>query len=246
MGVVLGPAVLHSPPALRMRIGEADPTYATVTNPSGIAGFAKSPVGFFKGRKPLWWGWWLVRAGLLVLAFVCTIVLIKNVYSPNKTECKWCKHLTCLVRSPRLFILLDLKSLKNVFLFLSNTNLFTFIIAYKQLVLTGSAFTNLSLKMRRWMLHGRVASYHSWLSFFLFIFFILFFLHKHISIFNFPCHHIAYRVFKQEKKRKTTFIFVLSAHFMVMLQFFWFYDRFTKKKEKNKKLASDTTKKSCF
>ena len=27
------------------------------TSPS----FLKSPVDFFKGRKPLWWIWWIVR-----------------------------------------------------------------------------------------------------------------------------------------------------------------------------------------
>ncbi|KAI9741613.1 MAG: hypothetical protein M1835_003092, partial [Candelina submexicana] len=71
MGLVLGICLLHSPNSLRERIGDAPP-YAPVSSANrtgeadgGIKGFAKQPVGFFKGRKPLWWAWWLLRAGAL-------------------------------------------------------------------------------------------------------------------------------------------------------------------------------------
>ncbi|ROW15954.1 hypothetical protein VPNG_02465 [Cytospora leucostoma] len=55
MGLMLGLSVLHSPNALRRRIGD-DVPYSTVS--SGYTGdtppgFLKNPVGFFKGRKPL-------------------------------------------------------------------------------------------------------------------------------------------------------------------------------------------------
>ena len=64
---------------------------------SKITAFAKQPVGFFKGRKPLWWAWWLVRAGGLVAVFIGFILLLRNFYEWRNT-CSWCKHLSCLVR----------------------------------------------------------------------------------------------------------------------------------------------------
>lgn len=96
MGLALGISVLHSPNALRLKIGQ-DATYAVV--PEGEAGpqpFLKNPVGFFKGRKPLWWVWWLVRAGALVLVVIVFIVLLNNFYNVGHT-CDWCKYLSCLV-----------------------------------------------------------------------------------------------------------------------------------------------------
>ncbi|KAH6625327.1 rhomboid family-domain-containing protein [Boeremia exigua] len=111
MGIVLGICLLHSPQALRQRTGEDEPPYTTVANPvhdpqtdavpastGGVAGlgrFAKQPVAFFKGRKGLWWAWWILRAGGLVAAFVGFILLLRNFYEWRNT-CSWCKHLTCL------------------------------------------------------------------------------------------------------------------------------------------------------
>lgn len=63
---------------------------------SSAAHFAKRPVGFFKDRKPLWWGWWLVRACSLVAILVIFILLIRNFYV-NRNTCSWCKYLSCLV-----------------------------------------------------------------------------------------------------------------------------------------------------
>lgn len=114
MGLALGVCLLHSPAPLRARIQEdAHPNtpYSAVPNPadrdyfgaggdagasSGVKAFARQPVGFFKGRKPLWWAWWLVRVGALVAVTVVFIVLLKNFYV-NRTECHWCKYLSCLV-----------------------------------------------------------------------------------------------------------------------------------------------------
>ncbi|KAH7132535.1 rhomboid family membrane protein [Dendryphion nanum] len=102
-GLVLGICLMHSPQALRERIGVDQPPYATVdTQPlngsngkPAIASLVKKPVGFFKGRKPLWWAWWLVRAGALVAVFVGFILLLQNFYTARK-DCSWCHRLSCL------------------------------------------------------------------------------------------------------------------------------------------------------
>ena len=98
MGIALGICILHSPNSLRRRIGE-DAPYAQVNNGFLSQGtppsFLKNPVGFFKGRKPLWWAWWLIRAGALVLVLVVFILLLNNFYVYHNT-CSWCKYLSCL------------------------------------------------------------------------------------------------------------------------------------------------------
>jgi len=71
-------------------------TQVTATaKPADLTQFAKQPVGFFKNRKPLWWAWWLIRAGCLIGVFVCFIVLLSNFYK-YRDECSWCKYLSCL------------------------------------------------------------------------------------------------------------------------------------------------------
>ncbi|KAF2157292.1 rhomboid-domain-containing protein [Myriangium duriaei CBS 260.36] len=106
MGLVLGLCLLRSPPALSRRLGEDDPSYglmapaaagpaANVGERGGAAGFARRPLGFFKGRKPLWWAWWLVRVATLIGTIIGFIVLLKNFYVWHRT-CSWCKHLTCI------------------------------------------------------------------------------------------------------------------------------------------------------
>jgi len=97
MGLALGVCVLHSPNSLRRRMGAEDPSYASMQlNPNqGPPPFLKNPVGFFKGRKPLWWAWWLVRAGFLLTIIIVFIVLLNNFYIYHNT-CSWCKYLSCL------------------------------------------------------------------------------------------------------------------------------------------------------
>ncbi|KAF3012074.1 hypothetical protein E8E14_010959 [Neopestalotiopsis sp. 37M] len=104
MGLCLGICVLHSPNFLRRKIGEdhfTGPSYSTVNaHNNGISSvafppFLRNPVGFFKGRKALWWAWWLVRAGFLVGIIVVFIVLLNNFYTYQNT-CSWCKYLSCL------------------------------------------------------------------------------------------------------------------------------------------------------
>ena len=102
MGLMLGISLLHSPDPLRRRIGADPPNYRSSrqtrkTSFMGILDAVKDPVGFVKGRKPLWWVWWLVRATMLVVALVVFIVLIKNFYLPNPKTCHWCKYLSCIV-----------------------------------------------------------------------------------------------------------------------------------------------------
>ena len=103
MGLALGVCVLHSPNSLRRRLGEADPIYSSVRPSETIAPpFHKNPVGFFQGRKPLWWAWWVLRAALLIAAIVIFIVLLDNFYNHHNT-CGWCKYLSCLVSQPKPF-----------------------------------------------------------------------------------------------------------------------------------------------
>ncbi|KAK3994737.1 hypothetical protein QBC44DRAFT_390935 [Cladorrhinum sp. PSN332] len=103
MGLALGICVLHSPNALRRRIGDDTP-YASSQVGNGFLtqgtppSFMKNPVGFFKGRKPLWWAWWLIRVAALILVFVIFILLLNNFYI-YRNECDWCKYLSCLVSS---------------------------------------------------------------------------------------------------------------------------------------------------
>ena len=107
MGLVLGVCILHSPNALRKRIGLDEAPYTPVASTGkysdagagGIIGFAKQPVGFFKGRKPLWWAWWLVRAAALIGVLTGFILLLQNFYKDHPSSCSWCKHLSCLVRT---------------------------------------------------------------------------------------------------------------------------------------------------
>jgi membrane associated rhomboid family serine protease len=97
VGLCAGVSLLHSPNALRRRIGD-DSTYNSMhggPEDHDHQPFYKNPVGFFKGRKPLWWAWWLVRAGALVLVIVAFIVLTTNFYKSGQT-CSWCKYLNCI------------------------------------------------------------------------------------------------------------------------------------------------------
>ncbi|CAK7233407.1 hypothetical protein SBRCBS47491_008599 [Sporothrix bragantina] len=98
MGLALGISVLHSPNALRRRIGD-DTSYASVAGTYSdnlkSSTFLRNPIAFFKGRKPLWWAWWLLRAGAIVLVIVVFILLLNNFYIYHHT-CGWCKYLSCL------------------------------------------------------------------------------------------------------------------------------------------------------
>ncbi|KAF8249601.1 rhomboid-domain-containing protein [Wilcoxina mikolae CBS 423.85] len=109
-GIAIGLTVMRSPNQLRRKMGtlESDLSYtrASPTNPYntstgennlvGFSGFVKQPLAFFKGRKPLWWGWWLVRAGMLAVIVIVFSVLLNNFYSPTMKACSWCKYLSCL------------------------------------------------------------------------------------------------------------------------------------------------------
>lgn len=68
---------------------------STTAGPSNVSAFAKQPVGFFKGRKPLWWAWWFFRLGALIASLVVFVILLNNFYKYRDT-CSWCKYLSCL------------------------------------------------------------------------------------------------------------------------------------------------------
>ncbi|RMZ90496.1 hypothetical protein DV736_g2286, partial [Chaetothyriales sp. CBS 134916] len=108
MGLAAGVCILHSPAILRQRIGdkllsyrhvESDIDLGTAKPSSPISPkraqdvtkftkFTKEPVGFFKGRKPLWWAWWLMRAGALIGVLVGFVLLLNNFYTYRNT-CSW-------------------------------------------------------------------------------------------------------------------------------------------------------------
>lgn len=100
MGLMLGLTVLHSPKALQRKIDSEVPYSPMATtgfkeNGGKAGGFLKDPVGFFKGRKWMWWAWWLVRAGMFTFAIVATILLLRWFYV-SRVECGWCRYLSCL------------------------------------------------------------------------------------------------------------------------------------------------------
>lgn len=112
MGLILGVCLLHSPNLLRRERVRVVPEEPPSENPTAVKKpsrkrarrvsyktFAKDPVGFFKGRKALWWAWWLIRAGALIAVFAFFVVLLNNFYKYHNT-CSWCSYLTCLVSSP--------------------------------------------------------------------------------------------------------------------------------------------------
>ena len=108
MGLVLGVCLLHSPAVLRQRVGADNLPYIPVNGVQkgqqrenvAFKGLVKQPMGFFKGRKLLWWAWWLVRAAALIGVLICFIVLLKNFYKKHPSTCGWCKYLSCLVSFP--------------------------------------------------------------------------------------------------------------------------------------------------
>lgn len=136
MGLALGLTILRSPNALRERIGLARQPYLAMSGGAGgeseptnkkttsFLGFMKGknknvgsddpnqykgPLGFFRGRKPLWWAWWLVRAGALVAVLIAFIMLIIDFYKYHSSNCSWCYRLSCLVCSlPIPFLSLQL------------------------------------------------------------------------------------------------------------------------------------------
>jgi membrane associated rhomboid family serine protease len=112
MGLGLGVCLLHSPNALRERIGADSPNdlpYVPVddngnytresVDSTAVAkanAVARKRLGFFKGRKPLWWVWWGIRAAALIGVLVAFVVLLNNFYT-YRSQCSWCKYLSCLV-----------------------------------------------------------------------------------------------------------------------------------------------------
>ncbi|KAJ6260503.1 hypothetical protein Dda_4729 [Drechslerella dactyloides] len=95
MGLALGLVVMRSPPALQSRLGGRNYNSMTASQSQGLRRLVRDPVGFFRGRNPFWWVWWLIRAGMLTLAIVGFILLLRNFYVFN-VKCSWCKYISCL------------------------------------------------------------------------------------------------------------------------------------------------------
>ena len=143
MGLALGLCLLRSPNALRERIGLARNPYVAMSGGAGtptaedtqkvasgpsLVDFLKgrrtrtgagannkmNPVNFFRGRKPLWWAWWLVRVAALVAVLVGFILLIIDFYKYPKSNCSWCYRLSCLVSHSLPFNVLSTNSAQPV------------------------------------------------------------------------------------------------------------------------------------
>jgi hypothetical protein len=123
MGLAIGLTIMRSPNVLRERIGLARQPYVAMSGGAGQAtpdnrkttsfmdmfkskrGMthssqdienSKNPINFFKGRKPLWWLWWVVRAGALVAVLIGFIMLLVDFYKYPTSNCSWCYRLSCL------------------------------------------------------------------------------------------------------------------------------------------------------
>jgi membrane associated rhomboid family serine protease len=130
MGLAMGLCMMRSPNYIRERIGLQRRPYVVMSGGAGPSPVENSDpntvnndnnnnnnttddtskadrpksVGrvltFFQGRKPLWWAWWLVRAGALVAVIIGFILLLTNFYKYPKSNCSWCYRLSCLVCFP--------------------------------------------------------------------------------------------------------------------------------------------------
>lgn len=109
MGLAMGLCMMRSPNYIRERIGLPRTPYVAMSGGAGPgraededkdrAFISSQPLRFFQGRKPLWWAWWLVRAGALVAVVIGFIVLLTNFYKYPQSNCSWCYRLSCLVSS---------------------------------------------------------------------------------------------------------------------------------------------------
>ena len=83
------------PTSDRPKLSRKQTGTAAGAHTADLSAFTHQPVGFFKNRKPLWWAWWLLRAGALIGVLVTFVILIRNFYLYRDT-CSWCKYLSCL------------------------------------------------------------------------------------------------------------------------------------------------------
>lgn len=147
MGLAIGLTLMRSPNVLRERIGLARQPYVAMSGGTGgdptvdnrkTTSFGdfwkksntvssvdssqrKGPMDFFRGRKPLWWAWWLVRAGALVAVVVGFIFLIIDFYKYETSNCSWCYRLSCLVSSWSFLKIFWLDTLLITFLYSLST-----------------------------------------------------------------------------------------------------------------------------
>ncbi|KAK9235524.1 rhomboid family-domain-containing protein [Lipomyces kononenkoae] len=94
MGVLLGLAILRSPLKIRERAGQPIVNDYYPKSRTMKDRFLNLKL-MFSGRHPAWYLWVLVRIGMLVLAAVFLIVLIREFHNGGG-HCSWCKYLSCL------------------------------------------------------------------------------------------------------------------------------------------------------
>lgn len=119
VGLALGVTLLHSPTALRKHYGGVEPDIGFArgarnerakrqsraletddlvrgTQGASTAALFKDPVGYFSGRKPLWWFWLVLRLACLIGVVAGFIALVVNFYNTNQSNCGWCQSLSCI------------------------------------------------------------------------------------------------------------------------------------------------------
>lgn len=100
MGLTLGVCLLRSPNTIAKRQSMIDPVaYSHIARQddrnASLKSLIKDPLGFFKDRRGVWWGWLILRGAALLGVLIAFILLLKNFYV-WKNGCFWCKYLSCL------------------------------------------------------------------------------------------------------------------------------------------------------
>ena len=99
-GLLLGIAVMRTPPRIRARITDQrsnsvdlDTPYTSLTGRGASTGRRRGFVGYFQGRKGWWWIWLIIRVACLALVVVTMALLFINFYAHGGGHCSWCRYL---------------------------------------------------------------------------------------------------------------------------------------------------------
>lgn len=102
-GLLLGVAVLRAPPKIRARVDnrrsdeyDLDAPYSSLTGRGTTNGRYRGLSGYFRGRRPWWWIWNLIRMGCLALVVIAMALLLNNFYAHGGGHCSWCRYLRYL------------------------------------------------------------------------------------------------------------------------------------------------------
>jgi membrane associated rhomboid family serine protease len=86
MGLLLGVALLTSPPRFRLR-KDINTNLSTIHQ--------ERLKRFVHNRSTKWWIWWIVRFIALAIAIAIFVLSILNIYL-WKVRCTWCRYINCL------------------------------------------------------------------------------------------------------------------------------------------------------